>query len=265
MKEGADMPALYAHNRFGKQVFQNLDGEVKDVIRNHYTQFRVGLQGPDILFFYRPWGKNRVSQIGYRMHDTSAYKVFEKAAELIRKKGMHSREYAYVLGFMCHFILDSECHPYVNYMTKKIKVGHTEIEAEYEKELLRKDGREPLVYPVWRYLPKDELTVRTVQSFFSEISKEEVKEALVSYRLIKRVLTSSNKCYHKFFDAILKPLGHYGLMHPYYDNPKCEKTNNELHKRYGEAITLAVEMIEDFHETVKGKRKLNERFDRTFD
>lgn len=263
------MPALYAHNRFGADVFENLEGEVKSVIKNHYTQFRVGLQGPDILFFYRPWKKNEVSKTGYHMHDVSAFPVFEKAVKMVQQKGKNSREYAYVLGFICHFILDSECHPYVNHMAEKIKVSHMEIEGEYEKALLRKDNRDALAYPIWKYLPTDDATVGAIHAFYENVEKKDIKEALTTYKFVKRILTAPTKIHQSIVYLILRIIGkykeYYGLMHPYHDNPKCQRTNAGLDKRYEAAIEVAVQMIYSFDETEKQNTKLNERFDRTFD
>ena len=49
------MPALYAHDRFGRKVLEQLDGELFDIISKYYTQFQIGLQGPDIFFFYKAY------------------------------------------------------------------------------------------------------------------------------------------------------------------------------------------------------------------
>lgn len=38
------MPAIYAHNRFGAKVSEQMEGELKETVKNHYTQFRIGLQ-----------------------------------------------------------------------------------------------------------------------------------------------------------------------------------------------------------------------------
>ena len=54
------MPALYAHDRFGEKVSEKSDGELKNIIFKYYNQYEVGLQGPDILFFYRPYHGNDV-------------------------------------------------------------------------------------------------------------------------------------------------------------------------------------------------------------
>ena len=53
------MPAIYAHDRFGEKAAKKLDGELKRFVFEYYPQFEIGLQGPDIFFFYRPYMKNK--------------------------------------------------------------------------------------------------------------------------------------------------------------------------------------------------------------
>ena len=127
------MPAFYAHNRFGEKVAQKTDGELNEIISKYYVQFQIGLQGPDIFFFYRPWKSNRVSKYGYHLHEVSAASFFTHALTVVKEKGRDSREYAYLLGFICHYILDSECHPYVSEMMEALDVEHLEIEEEFER------------------------------------------------------------------------------------------------------------------------------------
>ena len=45
------MPCIYAHNSFGKEVQKMLPKPLKNTIRRHPAAFRIGLQGPDFLFF----------------------------------------------------------------------------------------------------------------------------------------------------------------------------------------------------------------------
>ena len=45
------MPALYAHNQFGNRVLQKLDAKKRAFLLKNLRQFRIGLQGPDYLFF----------------------------------------------------------------------------------------------------------------------------------------------------------------------------------------------------------------------
>ena len=97
------MPAFYAHERFGKKVWKQMHGELKETIREHYPQFQIGLQGPDIFFFYRLYSNNEVSKYGTNMHSVSAYPFFSQAVKIVQEKGRDSKEYAYLLGFFMPF------------------------------------------------------------------------------------------------------------------------------------------------------------------
>ena len=48
------MPAAYAHYRFGQAVFSRLPAEKQKIIQAHRALYDLGLQGPDLLFHYRP-------------------------------------------------------------------------------------------------------------------------------------------------------------------------------------------------------------------
>ena len=51
---------------------------------------------------------------------------------------------AYLLGFGCHYILDSTCHPYVNQVAAEGKVSHTLFEKEFDRMLMYETGKDPL-------------------------------------------------------------------------------------------------------------------------
>ena len=107
------MPCIYAHNSFGKEVQKMLPKPLKNTIRRHPAAFRIGLQGPDFLFFYHPLLKCKTNQLGYHQHSHAfdAFLAYEQP--IIRKLGTDSAAYAYLLGYICHFALDSECHTYI--------------------------------------------------------------------------------------------------------------------------------------------------------
>lgn len=263
------MPALYAHNRFGGDVIRQLDNELQMILKKYYTQFRIGMQGPDPFFFYRPIIHTHVSKCAGDMHDEEAKAFFEKAVRVIEEKGRNSREYAYILGFICHFALDSECHPYVEHMVERIGVGHMEIEGEFDKYLLRADKKDALAYPIEKYIPTDDMTVETISHFFPTLSHAEIKESLKTYRLVKKILTAPSRGKQRVINLILKIAGvykkYYGLMHTYDDNPKCKKTNQGLENRYHQAILVATELIQSYDRRVQENVPLSDRFERTYD
>ena len=45
------MPTTYAHDLFGKKIYAKLPAEIQKVIRRNTNLYRIGLHGPDILFY----------------------------------------------------------------------------------------------------------------------------------------------------------------------------------------------------------------------
>lgn len=86
------MPAIYAHDRFGEKAAKKLDGELKRFVFEYYPQFEIGLQGPDIFFFYRPYMKNKIVKYGHHLHAISAKPFFEHAMKVINKRWKRQRE-----------------------------------------------------------------------------------------------------------------------------------------------------------------------------
>lgn len=262
------MPALYAHNQFGNYVLQQLDEKKRRLILKYLRQFRIGLQGPDYLFFYKPLSKNPVSQIGFRIHQTPAKEFMEHAREVIREKGTDSPEYAYILGFICHFALDSECHQFVDSEIRRTGVGHIEIESEFEKFLMRKKGENPLAYPIGKTFPTDKETAACLAEFYKGVKPQEAHQALKSMRAYKTILTAPGKVKRTILDVGMRLTGHYDeiqghLLRP-KDNPKCAQSVKGLYERFHTAVFQAEILIRSFDAYLSGE-ELHERFDRNFE
>ena len=62
------MPASYTHQQFGNQVLNKLENTtIKKIINDNLNLYNIGLQGPDILFFYQPLKKNPVNTLGNQL------------------------------------------------------------------------------------------------------------------------------------------------------------------------------------------------------
>ena len=48
------MPTTYTHYRLGRGVRKLLDRDERRIIEANIELFRIGLHGPDILFYYKP-------------------------------------------------------------------------------------------------------------------------------------------------------------------------------------------------------------------
>ena len=122
------MPAFLTHCIFAEEVFESIDfdrigaSNIKSELQSRNPLYLLGAQGPDIFFYYkaRPWQKNDgLGELGMMMHDTIVSGFFSESAEYIKvflKAG--SRFYSilsYMLGYVCHFSLDKNAHPFIHY------------------------------------------------------------------------------------------------------------------------------------------------------
>ena len=184
------MPAFYAHERFGKKVWQQTEGNLRKlfgvIIRSSGLDFKVRIFFSFIVYI-RIIKFQNTEQICMRFQ---AYPFFLRALEIVRRKGRETKEYAYLLGFLCHYILDSESHSYVDEMIRKTGVEHVEIEEEFEKKLLRIDNKDPLAYPIAKLVPTDWNTVEAIAPFHPAVDKKQIRNSLFYLKGLKHLFTA---------------------------------------------------------------------------
>lgn len=112
------MPTTYTHYAYGQEVFHKLPEELQRKIEPYIEYYNIGVHGPDILFYYHSYCKNKVNQYGVKVHHEPAREFFKRAFKVFQAQKNRNEAFAYLAGFMTHFILDSSCHPYVR---KRIK------------------------------------------------------------------------------------------------------------------------------------------------
>lgn len=58
------MPAAYSHYRLGQLVLDELNQPLKHVLETNQDLFDIGLHGPDILFYNRPYIHSKINRLG---------------------------------------------------------------------------------------------------------------------------------------------------------------------------------------------------------
>ena len=134
------MPSTYAHRRFGADVLALLPDGLRATLEQHRELYDIGLHGPDLMFYYKALQSNPVNRLGNAMHEQKGEVFFTRARTVVENATDKSAALAYALGFVCHFALDSTCHPYVEAYVRESGVGHCEIETEFDNALMREDG-----------------------------------------------------------------------------------------------------------------------------
>lgn len=262
------MPATYAHYRFGQEVRKDLPEKEKKIVEEFPELFMIGLHGPDIFFYYKPFSKNRVRQIGHEMHKRAGEAFFAPAAEVVREHGGNHAYLSYLYGFICHFALDVACHGYVDEKIAKSGISHTEIEAEFDRMLMVKDGHDPIRYKPTGHIVPSEENAEIIQAFFGDADSTQLLGTLKGMVTYLNLLVAPSKGKRFLINTILKLTGNYkelhGLMINYLANPDCADSTKELFKRYGEAKDMALLLIHEYGGFLEGKEELNPIYNYTF-
>ena len=250
------MPAFFAHKAFGEEVISYLPPSFQENIKKHAQAFELGTQGPDILFYHKPFSANDVKKKGMDIHLRSAKDFFVAAAKKIahehHDEPLSSALGAYTAGFICHFCLDNACHPNI-YALEAEGVSHGRIESEFDKYLKRrlglhvhKNAAKKLTskYGVWESVGQ-----------MLEVDEKSVKRSIKTMRRINGLFSSKSKTFHKFAHWFLRKTGaeeKFGGMFLHFDDqPKCDRLNPVLEDKFKSARAGAAEMIEKYFELVK--------------
>ena len=81
------MPAIYAHDSFGRSVVSYLPPSFSEFYQKYPEAFRLGFQGPDILFYHKPLKSNPIKKRGMALHvDAAGGDFFHLQANIPRCK-----------------------------------------------------------------------------------------------------------------------------------------------------------------------------------
>ena len=247
------MPSTYAHRRFGANVLEHLPDELRAQLEQNRELYDIGLHGPDLLFYYHAAKSNPVGALGNAMHEEPGRVFFDRARRVVHCEADRDAALAYALGFVCHFALDSICHPYVGKFTRESGVTHCEIETEFDNMLLRRDGYDPLKFCTASHIHPSEQTAL---------------EALKGMISVHRLLQASNPVKRWVVLTGMKVVGKYDMLHGLVanpqPNPKCVKSGKRLEELYAQALPLAETLILEFVAKLDTDEPLDKAYDHTF-
>lgn len=263
------MPTTYAHDLFGKKVYRKLPDEVKEIIRENGELYRIGLHGPDILFYFMV-SKNPVSTFGVRMHSEKARAFFEEGMAQVRKTGSRPL-LAYMLGFGCHYLLDSVCHPYVDEVADKGELSHTLLEKEFDRCLMLETGKNPLhFYPSDCIVPEREYA-EVIHQVLPLIPSVCIHISLKMMKFLTNLMVCDDNGRRR--GAISRILGlggkknqnalieHFMLREPVAGSAHLVA---ELEKLYDQAALAAPSELMELYGLAEEEKPLSERWNRTY-
>ncbi len=141
------MPGFTTHYLFGLDTYKHLNTNLlRQTIRSNQTAFALGLQGPDVFFYFLPSYTIHHNNIGAVAHTD---KTGEFLRHLVNSRTLFrdSKERwianAYIAGFLGHYTLDTHCHPYVYWKTNfqekngRYHSRHMSLETDIDTKLLQ--------------------------------------------------------------------------------------------------------------------------------
>ena len=228
------MPSTYAHRRFGADVLVQLPRELREKITPYRPLYDMGLHGPDLMFYYRALQSNPVNRLGNAMHEQPGRVFFTRARGVVNTARNKNAALAYALGFVCHFALDSTCHPYVERYTRESGVSHCEIETEFDNQLMREDGLDPMHFFTAGHIRPNREFAKIIAPFYENVTADETYDVM------------------------------HGLVANLQPNPRCEASDKELEALYQQALPLAVRLITEYVEGLSNGAPLDKAYDHTF-
>lgn len=261
------MPTTYAHDLFGKMVYHRLDPEIQEKIKKYQTTYQIGLHGPDILFYVRPFHKNRFNQMAHRLHREEAAGFFERGRELYQKTG-NEEILVYLLGFICHFMLDSTCHPYISEYMKKTGARHDEIETEFDRALMVRTGKDPFHYQPGSVIRIEKNSVDAISEVMEGMNRKDIVRALMGTKFYTRLPICDSEKKRKVKLAVARILFMYRLADGRIirGEPKdiCLESTQHLTQLFLQTVPEAAAMINEYYKQRNGLDRLNVRFDRNY-
>lgn len=119
------MPATIMHAFFAKDVYETLPSEIRNCL--NVNRCKTFGQSTDALMFYNlflplPGKKIRHYQSYCHSHKTQDF--FINALSYMKENNIKDEDTcSFLVGFICHYVLDSTFHPYVNYRSGVMKKG----------------------------------------------------------------------------------------------------------------------------------------------
>lgn len=140
------MPGFVTHYIFGRETYRKLKCNPQK--RNLYynrAAYALGLQGPDLFFFYLPSYALYRTNLGSIAHTQETRAFFTGLIESyyrITNSADRGIAEAYLTGFLGHYLLDTACHPYIYAAThysgrkKDYFCRHAYLETDIDTALL---------------------------------------------------------------------------------------------------------------------------------
>ncbi len=180
------MPNYYAHLTFGQAVRDCLGPDAQAAVDGQRQGFDCGLYGPDPLFFYHNGIPSPRSREAHALHHGPPQTALERLRRPIEAGVPFALGYA--LGYLCHYLLDRSCHPFVYGNASHHGISHMAMEGEFDRFLMERDGIEPhRITPMKR--PTDPGVYVAAANAYESVDERGFRVSMAGFYRVARLLT----------------------------------------------------------------------------
>ena len=247
------MPGYLTHYLAGRELFGKMSENLQKTVKSNRKIFNLGSQGPDIFFYYFPGMIRKATRrIGTHMHENDlgyflAYMA--KCAKSAQNNAERDVIFSYTAGFVMHYALDANAHPYVyakthdDYATKlENSAEHRKFETAIDVEMLKLlHGKKPADVKQPELINASEIHAKIAATAYSKCIKRVYKRkitpgaicrAMSAMVVFTKFLQSKNglrKRAIEFAERLtIRKFLFSSMVHPQEPNvPDCLNLNND--------------------------------------
>ena len=204
------MPYNFTHALVGLTALQQSNEAVSALVRANLGAFLIGTMGPDPYFgdaMPKPiFAECRVGLAG-QLHALDARALFSALFPLV---GDSAPKQAYVLGFLCHFLLDTNAHPYIE--ARFLGKAHTPAEIQIDLMMASRIAfagvpEKPHAFYKTRHLRAlDDLQARLIQTLFAAETRGAFTRGYRKWIMVNTISYDPQNRKFRFFSLVEKLL-----------------------------------------------------------
>ena len=262
------MPDTTAHHYFGQQVFKALPADVQALLSAHKSVFDLGLQGPDLLFYYKPFLNNQIRELGVQIHWHSARGRMAAAAARLRERP-DDAALCYLLGYACHHALDSAFHGDIARLASS-GTEHFQLEAELDRQVIAAHyAQDPVAFRRWELVRVDTPDCGWLRVVYPELTARQAGEcasSVVRYMFLLNAQSPLRLVASAIVERIAgKPGLFRAMMVPRQPNPRYEAAAGQFHARLEGVVPNGVRAVGEVFACVRDGGELSGLFEPNFE
>ena len=213
------MPYNFTHALVGLTALNHSNEAVAALAREYMGEFLIGTMGPDPYFgdampkpLFAPCGL----VLAEKLHTLDARALFSALFPLAQ--GNRAKQ-AYVLGFLCHFLLDTSAHPYIE--ARFLGKEHTPAEIQIDLMMTSRIANPGVpekprrFYRTTHLRELDDLHAKLTKTLFSMDMRGAFARGYRKWILVNSLTFDPNNAKLRFFAAVEKILGIPGKITPF--------------------------------------------------